>query len=458
MLNNPEPIISTSDNTIKSSDFGSDFVWGVSSSAFQTEGASYADGKGPSIWDLFSLQTGKIKSKELAETACDFYNRYDHDLEILKTMHFKSFRFSLAWSRILPNGKGRINFSGLDFYDRLIDACLEKQIDPWITLYHWDLPQSLENEGGWTNRDIVKRFRDYVYIVSKNYGDRVNHWMVMNEPSSFTSLGYLLGIHAPGRRGLKNFIPAVHHAALGQSIGANVIRQNIPDAEVGSCFSFSQIDPVANKSQHIYAAKKLDTAINRLFLEPAMGLGYPTDDLPILKRLEDYMLPGDLELLPFEFDFIGLQYYFRMVAGFSLLPPFFVKEIPARKRNVPLSDMNFEIAPEGIYSVLHRLKQYPAIKKIIVTESGVCVRDSILSNKKVIDPLRIDYFNRSLKSVLKARNEGIPVEGFFVWSLTDNFEWAEGFRPRFGLVYVDYQNQNRIIKSSGNWFREFLAS
>ena len=280
--------------------------------------------------------------------------------------------------------------------------------------------------------------------------------MILNEPVSYTALGYLLGRHAPGKRGLRNFLPAVHHSALCQSLGAAVIRQNIPLAEIGNCFSFSIIEPVNNKPRHIKAAKKLDTAINRLFIEPALGMGYPYDDLHLLKGLEAYIQPGDLELLPFTFDFIGVQYYFRIVAAHSVIPPFFIKEIPARKRKVSLSAMHYEVCPEGIYTVLKRLSQYAGIKKIIITESGVSYHDALNADQKVEDPERIEYYTRTLRSLLRARNEGINVEGLFVWSLTDNFEWSYGYEPRFGLVYVDFQSLNRIVKASGNWFAKWL--
>jgi beta-glucosidase len=356
---------------IKSGDFGQDFIWGAASSAFQTEGSPYSDGRGHSIWDHFSFLPGKIRNGDHAELASDFYTRFPADLDMLRSMHFGSFRFSLSWSRILPFGRGKKNSKGIDFYNLLIDTCLEKNIVPWVTLYHWDLPLSLENAGGWTNRDIVSWFQEFASIAASHFGDRVKHWMVLNEPSSFTSLGYLLGMHAPGRRGLRNFLPAVHYATLCQSLGARTIRQVVPRATIGTCYSFSVVDPLDEKIRNRVAAKKLDAVINRLFIEPALGLGYPTEDLPVLSGIEKFMEPDDRELQAFNFDFVGVQYYFRMVAAHSILPPYFVKEIPALKRKVPVSSMRYEIYPEGIYSVLKRLNNYPNIHNIIVTENGV---------------------------------------------------------------------------------------
>jgi beta-glucosidase len=438
-------------------DFGSDFIWGVGTSAFQTEGSINVDGKGPSIWDNFTEKKGNIRNGENAIVSSNFYNRYAKDLEIIRELNFKSFRFSLSWPRILPQGHGYINRMGIDYYNRVIDECLENDIIPWITLYHWDLPQALENKGGWTNRDVVKWFLDYVNIVSAHYGDRVKHWMILNEPVSFTALGYYFGTHAPGRKGLRNFLPAVHHAALCQSVGGLIIKENVRNALIGNCFSFSVVEPINNNPRNLRAALKLDAAMNRLFLEPALGMGYPFDKLPLLKAIEKYILPGDMELLPFEFDFIGVQYYFRIIASYSYIPPF-VKEISAKRRNVPLSTMNYEIFPQGIYAVLKWLNAYKGIKKIIITESGSCFPDILNKDNTIHDEQRTDYFIMTLRSLLQAKRENIPVDGLFVWSLTDNFEWAEGYNSRFGLVYIDYKSQSRFLKDSGKWFKKFLKT
>ncbi len=438
--------------------FGQDFKWGVAISALQNEGATNDDGKGPSIWDTFSKQKGKIKDHSNPDTATDFYHRYAEDLDLVRKLNFSNFRFSLAWARILPNGSGAINRKGLDYYHRIIDYCLEKQIEPWVTLYHWDLPQALENKGGWTNRDVIKWFSEYAEICAQEFGDKVKNWLVMNEPMGFTSLGYFTGMHAPGKKGMGNFLKAAHHVALSQAAGGKILRENIPDSNIGNTFSCSVIEPVDQKLKNIRATHRTDALLNRLFLEPALGLGYPVADLPVLKKMEKYIRPEDTDNLPFDFDFIGIQYYFRIVARHSpWMPWIHAVQVPAKKRDVPLNQLNLEVFPEGMYTMLQYFNKYPQIKKLLVSESGVCFEDHITTGNKVMDTDRIAYFKATLDQILRAKNEGVPVEGFFAWTLTDNFEWNEGYRPRFGLIYTDYSTQQRIIKDSGYWFRDLLA-
>jgi beta-glucosidase len=439
------------------SDFGEDFTWGTASSSFQTEGAWDAAGKSPSIWDTFLHYPRVTKQVPDPKICTDFYNRYASDLELLRSMNFSAFRFSLSWPRILPQGTGKVNPRGVDFYNKLIDTCLSREISPWITLYHWDLPQYLEAKGGWTNRDMVNWFKEYAAICAQYFGDRVKNWMVLNEPLSFTALGYLLGKHAPGRRGLRNFVPAIHHAALCQAEGSRVIKRTVPDARVGSTFFCAVVEPHRNTKKDCLAASKLDAALNRLFIEPALGLGYPLSEIPELRRIEDYYAPGDDDLLACDFDFIGLQYYFRVIAAYSRLHPFRLKEMKAAKRHAPLSLMNYEIYPQGLYRMIKKFRTYDKIKRIIITECGVCLPDQPVDATKIMDHGRIRYYIKSLETILNCRREGIPVDGFFAWSLTDNLEWAEGFEPRFGLVFVDYNTQTRIMKESGKWFKEFLS-
>jgi beta-glucosidase len=436
--------------------FGPGFKWGVATSALQAEGAYLTDGKGLSIWDTFSEFSKNIKDGASPKHSVDFYHRYTDDLRLLQSMNFNSFRFAISWPRIFPEGTGRLNSKGLDFYQRVTDTCLEMKLEPWITLYHWDLPQTLEDKGGWTNRDILCWFSDYVDQCTRLLGDRVKNWMVLNEPLSFTGLGYFLGIHAPGRKGLRNFIPAIHHAALCQAEGGRIVRANIPGSYVGTTFSCAHINPVDTKEINVNAAARMDALFNRLFLEPSLGMGYPLETLEILKKLEKYIQSGDEEKLRFDFDFIGLQYYFRMVWKFSLLTPFvFASEIPAKERNARTNSMGFEIFPEGIYDLLHKFNRYKGIREIVITESGVCL-DDLLIDGRIQDTERIHYYRQTLASILKAKQEGIPVKGYFAWTLTDNFEWNEGYSPRFGLVYINYDTLERFLKDSGLWFRQFL--
>ncbi|MFP4091371.1 MAG: GH1 family beta-glucosidase [Cyclobacteriaceae bacterium] len=437
--------------------FGADFFWGISSSAYQTEGAFDADGKGPSIWDDFSSKPGRIFQNQHARTACDFYHRYPQDIGLIRQLGIPNFRFSLSWPRILPEGKGKVNQRGLDFYKRLIHHCLENQITPWVTLYHWDLPLALSEQGGWTHRDIVGWFGEYVEVCARELGDVVKHWMVLNEPLVFTGAGYFLGLHAPGKKGLLNFAPAVHHAALCQAEGGRILRDICPNAEIGTTFSCAYIEPFRQLRRDIGAAKRADALLNRLFIEPALGLSYPSDDLPILRKLEPYIQPGDLEKLVFDFDFIGLQNYTREVIRHSWITPYlYARPVSPLKRKVAVTEMKWEVYPEAIYRVLKQFHNKYGLKKIIITENGAAFPDHP-SAGAVKDPLRQKYLQDHIAQCLRAQQEGVPLQGYFVWTLTDNFEWAEGYHPRFGLVYVDIDSQERIIKDSGKWYGKFVS-
>jgi len=436
-------------------DFGKDFLWGVASSAYQSEGAWNLDNKGESTWDYFSRKKGAIERGENADVAADFYHRYEEDIELIKSMNFKVFRFSISWPRIIPSGTGDVSAKGIKFYHKVIDKCISEGIEPWITLYHWDLPQILEEQGGWANRKIIDWFKEYVEVVSKEYAGKVKNWMVINEQLSFIGNGYMNGIFAPGDKKLGKFMKAVHYSVISQSEGGRIIRKNVPNANVGTTFVTTYVEPINQEKKNIEAAKRMDAIMNRLFIEPCLGLGYPEDTVPMLKKMNKLYEKGDEELMPFDFDFIGVQYYFRTVAQSSIMPGMRAKEITAEQRGVPRNEMNGEIYPEGLYHQLKFFDSYKGIKNLIVTENGTCVPD-VLENGRVHDTLRIQYFKDHLAAVLKAKREGVKVSGYFVWSPTDNFEWDKGYRTRFGLVYVDFQTLNRYMKDSGFWFKEFL--
>lgn len=435
---------------------GNDFMWGVSTAAAQIEGAANKDGKGPSIWDTFSHIKGKIKTNETTDVACDFYQHYASDIALIKQLGFKHFRFSISWPRIFPNGIGAINQKGIDFYHKVIDTCLESGITPWVTLYHWDLPQALQNKGGWVNRDVINWFSEYATTCTKIYGDKVKNWMVLNEPLAFTSLGYLLGLHAPGQRGFKHFFPAVHHASICQAEGGRIIRENVKQSLIGTTFSCGPIYANnENRKQH-EAVKRYDAFINRLFIEPALGMGYPVNDLPVLKHLSNYIKNDDEAKLTFDFDFIGLQNYTRYVIKENVLVPYLKgTKVSPKKLGNEITDMKWEVHPEGVYKILKQFSNYKGVNKIIITENGAAFPD-VVDNDGIHDKQREAYFKNYLEQILKAKNEGVNVQGYFVWSLLDNFEWAEGYRPRFGLVHVDFATQKRIIKDSGYWFKGFL--
>jgi beta-glucosidase len=446
----------TNIDCISKADFGPDFLWGVATAAYQIEGAVNEDGRGDCNWDVFAKKNGKIKNGDLATLACDFYHRYEEDLELVQAMGFKQFRFSISWSRIMPAGFGDVNQKGIDFYNRLIDKCLSLDIEPWITLYHWDLPQALEVLGGWKNRKIVEWFAGYTKVCTAAFGDRVRSWIVLNEPMAVAGLGYTTGLHAPGKKGIWNFLPVVHHLAICQAEGGRIIRDNVANAYIGTAISCSYVHAYSTSPRDVRAARRADALMNRLFIEPALGMGYPTDAFPFLKGIHNYMLEGDAEKLAFDFDFIGLQNYFSVVVKHSYLAPVvWLKEVPATLRNVPTTAMGWEVNPDGMYQILKQFEKYKGIKEIIVSENGAAFEDDFSKNE-VQDNKRTLFFQQYLAAILEAKQEGVNVKGYLAWTLMDNFEWAEGYSARFGLVFVDFESQRRTIKDSGKWLTGFL--
>jgi beta-glucosidase len=436
--------------------FGNDFHWGVSTAAYQIEGGHNLGGKGESIWDAFTRKKKKILDGHNGNVACDYYNRYPDDIRLMNEMHIPNYRFSIAWSRIFPNGTGDINYAGVDYYQRIIDFCLAHNIQPWVTLYHWDLPDALEKKGGWTNREIFHWFSTYVSFCVQQFGDRVKRWMILNEPMVFTGAGYFLGVHAPGRKGLNNFLSAAHHAALCQAEGGRIVKSLYSNTLVGTTFSYSHIEPYRETEKDYTAVKKTDALLNRLFIEPLLGMGYPFRDLKILQRLEKFYKDGDEARLAFDMDFVGLQNYTRELVRHSYFMPFVkVRIIKADKRNVETTQMDWEVYPPAIYHALMRWSEYKNLKEIIVTENGAAFEDSCIQGE-VNDPRRSAFIQNHIWQVLLAKQKGAPVNGYFVWTLMDNFEWAEGYYPKFGLVRVNFETQERIIKASGKWYASFL--
>ena len=443
---------------LQANDFGEDFIWGVSTAAYQIEGAHDIHDKGPSIWDHFTSKKGNTYQNQHGNDACEFYHKFQEDILLMRKMNIDHFRFSLSWARILPNGTGAISSKGIQFYNDVINFCLECGITPWVTLYHWDLPLALEEKGGWTNREILGWFQEYVTVCANSFGDRVKNWMVLNGPMVFTGAGYFLGVHAPGRKGLKNFLPSVHHAVLCQAAGGRILRNLVANANIGTTFSCSQISPYRNNSRDHKAAERADAMLNRLFIEPSLGMGYPWDTIPVLKRLQSYIMPGDAENSVFDFDFVGIQNYTREKVKHSYFVPYIrAKIVKASKRKVRATLMDWEVYPPSIFKMIKRFNSYEGVKKIMITENGAAFADVIYQGG-VHDEERLSYLQAYLKQVNKAQREGLKVDGYFVWTFTDNFEWAEGYYPRFGLVYIDFENQQRIVKSSGQWFSRFLGT
>ncbi|MDR3712438.1 MAG: GH1 family beta-glucosidase [Puia sp.] len=457
MINHPHPP-DTPPQRLTASLFGPDFLWGTVLAAAQNEGAWNSYGKGASIWDNFARRQGKIKGADKPTVACDFYHRYKDDLLLAKALGFKVFRFSISWPRILPEGTGRVNKEGIAFYHRLIDECLKLGLVPYVTLYHWDLPAALEKEGGWTSHLMIRWFSRYVTLCAEEYGGKVKDWIVLNEPFGFTTLGYMLGRHAPGKTGLSNWLPAIHNAALAQAEGGRILRKIVAGAHIGTSFSCSEVMPHTDSPEDQQAAKRLDILLNRLFIEPTLGNGFPREDFRLLEKLELHNKSWKYtERMQFDFDFIGIQNYFPVVVRYNpLIPIVQASEVKARNRKVPCTAMGWEINADSFYRILKRFSLYEGVKEIIVTEGGAAFKDERV-NGAVSDPQRIDYFRDYLLAMLRARDEGANITGYFAWTLMDNFEWAEGYKARFGLIYVDFKTQLRTIKDSGYWFRDFLS-
>ena len=435
-------------------------MWGIATAAPQVEGAYNVDGRGLSIWDVFAKRQGKIKDKSNLNHACNFYYRYKDDLLIAKALGFKIFRLSISWSRILPDGTGKINQAGIAFYHDLIDECLHLGLVPYITLFHWDLPYILHKEGGWTSHYITKWFAKFVKICCTEYGDKVTNWIVINEPMSFTALGYMLGIHAPGKRGLNNFLPAVFNAALAQSEGGRIIRATVKNANIGTTFSCSEIIPYnMNSVLDIAAANKIDILMNRLFVEPTLGLGFPNDGFALMDKLNfSNKAWRYYDKMQFDFDFIGLQNYFPLTIKHNpLIPIINAVEVKPAKRKVPYTALGWEINPNSFYNIIQKFAAYQSVKNIIITENGACFKDKIV-NGVVDDIERINYFKSHINALLKLHQVEPKIKGYFAWTLLDNFEWSEGYTARFGLIHIDFKTQLRTIKQSGYWWRDFLNS
>ncbi len=430
------------------------FVWGAAGSAYQVEGAVTEDGRGESIWDRFATLPGAIVNGDTGVVACDSYHRFGDDVQLMRDLGIGAYRFSISWPRVVPDGRGRVNQAGLDFYDRMVDELLASGIEPFVTLYHWDLPQALEDRGGWPSRDTVEAFEQYVEAVVTRLGDRVPNWITQNEPWVVSWLGYGLGEHAPGRRSRADALAAAHHVLLSHGRAAEVLRRDAPDARVGVTVDLYPMYPLTDSPADIEAARRLDGSRNRWFLEPVLGLGYPSDMLEhyasILPAIED----GDLETIGARLDFLGVNYYSRSVvrAGQDPADPVAI-DLDGAER----TEMGWEVYPHGLRDLLVRLHRDYELPDVYITENGAAYPDA-RTNGSVSDPQRISYIERHVGALRDAVSDGVPVRGYFLWSLLDNFEWAFGFSRRFGIVYVDFDTLERVPKDSFTWYRDFIAA
>jgi len=435
-----------------------DFSWGVSTSAFQIEGGRHADGKGESVWDRFSDLGRMVDSGDIA---CDHYRRWREDIALMADLGIDSYRFSTAWTRIIPDGIGPANPAGIDFYDRLVDGLLEAGITPWITLYHWDLPQPLEDRGGWTDRATVDAFVRYSDVLTSKLGDRVTNWITHNEPWVATHLGYVQGQFAPGRTSWPDGLVAAHHILLSHGRAVAAIRDNVPDASVGIAIDCRPSSPATSDPADLAANRHFDGYRNRWFFDPVFGMGYPEDTMAeytargrVTSDVLAAMRPGDLDQIAAPIDFLGLNYYTSLVisadgdeaeiSGVDTGP------------NPPdgYTEMGWKITERALTDYLVHLSDTYEPQSLIVTENGASFSDGPNEDGTIDDDRRIDYLQRHIDACVAARERGVPLHGYFVWSLLDNLEWVHGYTQRFGLVHVDRTTLARTAKKSYYWYRD----
>ncbi|MFE3663217.1 GH1 family beta-glucosidase [Streptomyces sp. NPDC059164] len=431
-----------------------DFTWGVATAAYQIEGAVAEDGRSPSIWDTFSHTPGNVDGGDTGDTACDHYHRVPEDIGLIKQLGADAYRFSIAWPRVVPGGDGPVNKAGLDFYDRLVDGLLEAGVTPFATLYHWDLPQVLQDRGGWTVRETSEHFAAYASRVVERLGDRVKDWATLNEPLCSAWIGHLEGRMAPGLTDLTAAVRASCHLHLGHGLAVQAIRAASSDARVGIVNNLSPIEPASGSEADLAAARRADGHINRWWLDPVMGRGYPRD-MVAEYGVELPLRAGDLETIAAPLDWLGLNYYFRQIVTAD--PDGTAPH--ARQVPVPgarLTHMDWEVHAEGLERLLLRLTEEYGVQRIYVTENGSAYEDVVAADGSVHDPERVRYLEEHLAACARAVAGGAPLAGYFAWSLMDNFEWAYGYAKRFGLVHVDYATQRRTVKSSGLRYAELV--
>ncbi len=443
--------------------FPRNFFWGTATAAYQIEGDWKEDGKGESIWDRFSHNPGRIKNGDTGDLACDSYHRWREDIALMRAMNLNSYRFSISWPRIQPAGSGAANPKGIDYYSRLVDALLEARIRPFVTLYHWDLPQALEDAGGWPNRDTASRFANYVEVMARALGDRVSDWILFNEPSAFIDLGYLEGTHAPGRNSLFDFLRASHTVNLAQGAGFRALKATRPSARVGTAFSMSACEPATDSEQDRLAAERCHAMANLWFLEPALKGRYP-EALAFLPETAMRIKSGDLDKMRAPLDFIGINLYYRTLASapgamerLSHAQQWLFPVKMGSGQQGPKTDNGWEVWPQALYDVVMRISRDFNRPQIEITESGCAYNDGPDAGGMIRDTRRIQYHRQYLQALAQSIAEGADVRGYHAWALLDNFEWAEGFSQRFGLAYVDFKTQQRTIKESGRWYAKVAA-
>jgi beta-glucosidase len=433
--------------------FPADFIWAAATASYQIEGAVHDDGRGESVWDRFCATPGKVRGGDSGDVACDFYHRYRDDVKLMRELGIDAFRFSIAWPRVLPAGRGVVNEAGLDFYDRLVDELLANGIEPFPTLFHWDTPQALEDAGGWPVRGTAEAFAQYADVVATRLGDRVRNWITHNEPWVHAWIGHAWGQHAPGRTSETDAVAAAHHLLLSHGWAVAAIRGAVPDARVGITLNLAQAYPASDTPEDEAAAWQVDGEGNRWFLDPIFRGGYPADLLERNALVEPFVQDGDLDVISAPLDFLGVNNYFRFLISAGADGPRMERNAEAQH-----TDMGWEVYPDGLYELLMRVARDYAPPAIYVTENGAAFGDVRLHDGSIHDPERVSYLALHIDAVERAVADGAPVKGYFVWSLLDNFEWAFGYSKRFGIVYIDYPTLERVPKDSFYWYRDHIDS
>ena len=437
------------------SDFAHDFLWGCSTSSYQIEGGASEGGRVESIWDRFSAQPGTIRDGSSGAVACDHYHRWPQDLDIGRDLGLNAYRFSIAWPRIFSSRSARPNPEGLAFYSRLVDGMLERGLDPWVTLYHWDLPQYLQDRGGWNERDTAEAFAEFAHAMSACLGDRVRNWITQNEPWCTAIHGHYEGVHAPGVKDFRTALQVSHHVLLSHGLALPAIRANVPDARVGIALSLHPLSAASGSAEDQAAMQRHDGLRNRWFLDPLHGRGYPADVLERIGADAPVVKAGDLEAISRPTDFLGVNYYFPEIVEHAPGAGPLEARVVARE-GVPRTAFGWEVSPEGLGTLVHRIERDYQPGPIYITENGSTYDDVVGEDGEIDDVERRDYLVRHLAALRDAIAQGAQVKGYFAWSLLDNFEWAEGYLRRFGLTHVDFETQQRRLKLSGKWYRGFL--
>ena len=437
-------------------DFPPGFLWGAATSAYQIEGGAREGGRGESIWDRFSHTPGRIHDGSTGDVACDHFHRSKSDVALMAELGLRAYRFSIAWPRVVPDGSGPVNRTGLDFYSRLVDTLLAAGITPLVTLYHWDLPQALEDRGGFRERAVAGWFSEYAAIVGRALGDRVEMWTTLNEPQVFGVFGHITGEQAPGLVDFHGYASTAHHLNLAHGSAVQALRASVPRARIGTVMQMPAVYPLTQSEADAAAARRFDALFNRFYLDPVLLGHYPENALEILAPLSPPIREGDLAVIHQPLDFIGVNNYTRAIIRHAPEYPLF-EFISAEERvaGARYTAMGWEVFPEGLYEMLTRLRTEYGNPPVYVTEAG-CAFHDVVENGRVHDPDRIDYLRAYIASVHRALSEGADVRGFFVWSLFDNFEWQHGYKKRFGIVYVDYDSLARIPKQSAEWYRSVI--